>query len=70
MQIPFDFALEPSIAVHVNRASGRRFTAPQDVLAQGLGVVEAAFSPISITETPHEESKATHQACQQDQPGR
>jgi hypothetical protein len=34
-QIPFDFAVEPSIAVHVNLASGNEFTAPQDILVRG-----------------------------------
>jgi hypothetical protein len=34
-QILFDFAVEPSIAVHVNLASGIEFTAPQDVFVRG-----------------------------------
>ena len=35
MQMPFDFVLEASIAIHVNQALGGRFTAPQDVLTRG-----------------------------------
>jgi hypothetical protein len=35
VQIPFDFAIEPSIAVRVNLASDQEFTAPQDVLVRG-----------------------------------